>query len=197
MKTKTQKKRKRRAGRGSLMMIAALLFGSAVVRLGNDAGQVYARESAPSALAPPVTTQSCETPEDMRRVLAELQNRDAQLARQETALQSRAKALDITGAEIEKKLTALIAAEEKLRATIALADTAAEDDIGRLISVYENMKPKDAAALFEQMDPQFSAGFLGRMRPDAAAGIMAGLQPQTAYTISVVLAGRNAKVPTE
>jgi flagellar motility protein MotE (MotC chaperone) len=35
------------------------------------------------------------------------------------------------------------------------------------------------------------------MRPDAAAGIMAGLQPQTAYTISVVLAGRNAKVPTE
>jgi flagellar motility protein MotE (MotC chaperone) len=45
------------------------------------------------------------------------------------------------------------------------------------------------------MDPDFAAGFLGRMRPAAAAGIMAGLSPQKAYTISVLLAGRNAQAP--
>jgi flagellar motility protein MotE (MotC chaperone) len=47
------------------------------------------------------------------------------------------------------------------------------------------------------MDPVFAAGFLGRMRSDAAAAILAGLPPELAYSISVVLAGRNASVPTE
>ena len=47
------------------------------------------------------------------------------------------------------------------------------------------------------MTPEFAAGFIGRMRADAAAAIMAGLSPQAAYTISVILAGRNARAPTE
>ncbi|MEP4475030.1 MAG: hypothetical protein ABJ024_08265, partial [Lentilitoribacter sp.] len=78
---------------------------------------------------------------------------------------------------------------------MALANTAAEDDLVRLTAVYENMKPKDASALFEQMEPGFAAGFLGRMRADAAAGILSGLSPQVAYSISVILAGRNADIP--
>ncbi|MEZ5673973.1 MAG: hypothetical protein R3D81_01625 [Thalassovita sp.] len=80
---------------------------------------------------------------------------------------------------------------------MAVADQAAERDIGTLVAVYENMKPKDAAPLFEEMDPNFAAGFLSRMKPEAAAGIMAGLSPNVAYTISVVLAGRNAEAPKE
>jgi flagellar motility protein MotE (MotC chaperone) len=54
------------------------------------------------------------------------------------------------------------------------------------------MKPKDASLLFERMSPDFAAGFLGRMRPDAAAAIMSGLPPELGYSISVLLAGRNA-----
>ena len=81
--------------------------------------------------------------------------------------------------------------------TLALADGATEADVARLTTVYEQMKPKESAALFEEMDPTFAAGFLARMRPEAAAGIMAGLSPEAAYTISVVLAGRNGAVPTE
>ena len=80
---------------------------------------------------------------------------------------------------------------------MATADKAAENDIGRLTAVYENMKPDQAAALFRLMEPSFAAGFLGRMRPDSAAAILAGLEPDLAYSISVVLAGRNADVPRE
>lgn len=107
------------------------------------------------------------------------------------------KALDLADHAIEEKIAALETAERALSATLALADGASESDLGRLTSVYENMKPKDAAALFETMDPAFAAGFLARMRPETAAGIMAGLSPQVAYKISVILAGRNAAVPTE
>ena len=94
-------------------------------------------------------------------------------------------------------MSALVEAEQKLAGTMALAESAAEDDLGKLTAVYESMKPKDAAALFSEMQPEFAAGFLGRMRPDAAAQVMTGLSPDVAYSISVVMAGRNASAPTE
>ena len=52
-----------------------------------------------------------------------------------------------------------------------------------------------AALMFAVMDADFAAGFLARMKPEAAAAIMAGLDPKVAYTISAVLAGRNARAP--
>jgi hypothetical protein len=86
-------------------------------------------------------------------------------------------------------------AEERLRGLMTLAEDSAEGDLAQLTSVYENMKPKEAALLFERMSPDFAAGFLGRMRPEAAAAIMSGLPPELGYSISVLLAGRNAARP--
>jgi len=88
-------------------------------------------------------------------------------------------------------------AENRLADTLALADNAAEKDLERLTSVYENMKPKEAADIFETMDVTFAAGFLSRMRPDAAAGILSNVDKTLAYAISVAMAGRNIGVPTE
>ena len=113
----------------------------------------------------------------------------------EQQIAERLKALDLADRDVSEKLIRLAEVEERLRGTLALADSASEDDITQLVSVYEAMKPKDAALLFEEMIPEFAAGFLGRMRPEAAAGILAGLTPQTAYSLSVILAGRNASVP--
>ena len=44
-------------------------------------------------------------------------------------------------------IEALKLAEERLSATLARADTAAEDDVARLTTVYENMKPKDLGCI--------------------------------------------------
>ena len=106
-------------------------------------------------------------------------------------------ALQNAEAEIAVQLQALQQAEADLTATIALADSAAETDLAQLTTVYENMKPKEAADLFAEMSPPFAAGFLGMMRPDSAAQIMTELEPEVAYSFSVVLAGRNAAVPTD
>ena len=88
-------------------------------------------------------------------------------------------------------------AETELEATLALADGAAESDLAKLTRMYEVMKPKEAAALFTEMDPIFAAGFLGRMQPERAAAVLAGMEPKAAYTLSLILAGRNGAVPTE
>lgn len=191
-----RQRRPRRRLRGALVMIATLLLASAFVRLGNGIGHAVARAPVEAA-TPPDTPQSCETPQDLQILHTALQDRAAQIDRQEKAWQDRLQALRITDREVTQKLIELEAAEDSLRQTLTIAETAAEDDINRLTQVYERMKPKQAAALFEQMDPSFATGFLARMRPEAAAAIMAGLSPQAAHRFSVVLAGRNANAPTE
>ncbi len=188
-----------RNGRGSLLLICCLLLGSAAIRVGSEAGKAVATENPfPAASVeqkPKEPPASQIEPEELSKMLMAFQRREARIDRLEREIEIRRKALEVADEEIEKRLQVLQNAEESLSSLLSIADTAAEDDLTTLTSVYENMKPKDAAPLFEEMEPAFAAGFLGRMRPDAAAGIMAGLSPQKAYSISVILAGRNADVP--
>lgn len=194
-----QKKLAKRAGnRKSLWIIAALLVVSGLVRFSIGPGQALAKEVA--ALTPDqseAAEQSCENDPVTAEILAVLSERENAVAERERIIGDRQQSISFAEIEIQKNLRALEAAENSLSATMNRARTASEEDLSRLTAVYENMKPKDASVLFEQMAPQFAAGFVARMRPDAAAKIMTGLNPERAYSISVILAGRNALTPTE
>ncbi|KAE9630793.1 MotE family protein [Parasedimentitalea maritima] len=203
MSSTLKPKNGRRTRVGTLFMLAVLLIGSAALRLGFEAGPAIAREvaSLPEADLPSgdevVQHESGPSSVEFQHMLAAFQQREEALAAREAEIEDRVKAMELANQAITLKLAALEAAEVKLEETLALADGATENDLFRLTAVYEQMKPKQAAPLFEEMDPGFAAGFLARMKPEAAAGIMAGLSPQVAYTISVVLAGRNGSVPKE
>lgn len=192
------------SGRGVLTVIALLLVMSGLVRLGSGSGAAIALEMKEAAEGlvggqPKVDDAngvSDVTPE-LIALLKSTKAREEAVQQREAELAAREQALALVETSIAEDLQRLEQAEADLRATMAAADQAAENDIGRLTSVYENMKPDQAAALFQLMEPSFAAGFLGRMRADAAAAILAGLTPDLAYTISVVLAGRNADVPRE
>lgn len=179
---------------GVLAIISMLMIGSAAIRLVLEAGPALAKGADTDIeghvnVAPPLPGANM--------LLTELLRREDRLRQKETAVQDREKALEIANRAIESRLVALQEAEEALRATMAIAEKAAEADLTRLTDVYQNMKPKEAAALFETMEPGFAAGFLSRMPPDIAAGVLAGLSPEAAYTISVIMAGRNAAAPQE
>lgn len=201
MTRKSRSNAKRRFRTGTLFAISVLLIGSASLRIGLQAGPAIARESAPDQApndqAAKSPAGSGPTSEDLGVLISALQKREQDLTRRERQIEDRMKALSIAETAIEDRIAALQGAEQALSATLSLADKAAENDLAGLTDVYEKMKPKQSAALFEAMDPEFAAGFLSRMKPDAAASIMAGLSPMAAYAISVVLAGRNASVPTE
>ncbi|MBC7137279.1 MAG: hypothetical protein H5U17_00815 [Defluviimonas sp.] len=189
---RTRKPRKRQ-GRGALLVIVALFAGSGLIRLGEGAFALATTTEPGPAREP----EACEAPADVAAVLAALREREERLASREAELDDRTQAISLASGQIEQKMADLVAAEERLSATLTLADTAAEDDVARLTAMYEAMKPKDAAPLFQEMAPEFAAGFLGRMRPDAAGALLAALEPKTAYTISVLLAGRNASAPNQ
>ena len=204
MAGKNKQKQSGKNTRGALYLIAGLFLASGLLRLGSGTGSAIAREvealsnsAQTEALQPEPEPAACQTDEAIGELLSDLKQREERIRKTEAELEDRRQAIAVAEEGIRQNLEVLAKAEQRLKATIATAETAAEDDLSRLTSVYENMKPKDAALLFEEMDPQFSAGFLGRMRPDAAAAIFAGLSPEKAYSISVILAGRNANVPTE
>ena len=180
-----RKRAENRPKGGVLAVIAMLMIGSAAIRIGFEAGPALAKGSDP---APSQARGSQPKQPGAQELLTELLRREDALKKREAALQDQA---------LETRLAALQEAEESLRQTLAFAEKAAETDLTRLTDVYQSMKPKDAAALFETMDPGFAAGFLSRMPPDSAAGVLAGLSPEAAYTISVIMAGRNAAAPQE
>lgn len=180
--------------RGTLLIVSTMLILSALIRASDGIAPALAREV--TAIMDHDETDPKNEPEPVI-LIADLQQRGAELDRLERELIDRERTLDLAEEQIMLRLQELKATEEALRETMAVAEVAAESDLSRLTAVYENMKPKEAAALFETMDSEFAAGFLGRMRPDAAAQVMAGLSPDAAYRISVVLAGRNANAPTE
>ena len=183
-------RKRRQPGRGVLGLLMLTLAASGAIRLGLGVNEAVA--NAPETVSEPLV---CPQPP---AALAEaLTQREKRVAAQEYALNDRLAALALAEKAIEARLVALTETEAKLSATITMADGAAESDLARLTSVYEAMKPKDAAPLFEEMAPEFAAGFLGRMKPDAAAAILSGMTANKAYAVTILLASRNAGAPTE
>ncbi len=185
---------RRRAGRGTLFIVAILLASSGALRVGSGVGAALARTEDAPALEEGVTKDCPALPAALAEALT---LREGRLAAREAATQDRLAALALADELIATRMTEMQALEERLKATLTLADGAAEADIERLTAVYQAMKPKDASALFEAMAPAFAAGFLGRMPPDSAAAILSGMSSEAAYGISVIVAGRNAGAPTE
>ncbi|KQI69949.1 hypothetical protein AN189_00605 [Loktanella sp. 3ANDIMAR09] len=176
---------------GTLHALAGLLVLSAIVRL-SVAGPAMAEETQQ---ADPAAVAASASGEGVAALNAAFQQREARVKEREDAIAARMRALLLAEQEAAERLAQLVAAEEALSATIAQVDVAAETDVDRLVAVYEGMKPKQAADLFSQMSPDFAAGFLGLMSAEAAAQIMTLVPPEHAYSISVVLAGRNANAP--
>ncbi len=198
MANPAQKRRAKGQGRGALMALALLFFLSGALRVID--GAATAAANGHHAAAPAEPAHAAESGPDLAGLaaaMAEVRAREARVTRAEQALADRMRALEIAEKTVDAKLIELAAAEERLAATMQRTKTAAEEDVARLTSVYENMKPKEATEIFARMAPEFAAGFLGRMRADAAAAIMSGLEPEKAYAISVLLAGRNANAPKQ
>ena len=185
-------------GIGATTVLAAIFLASGLIRFGDgpasDLAHLFGTRQAGAASDLPAP----EAPDSaLEEILAELKDRQGELDEREARLAERETRLAAVEGKLREQLDELARAENSLTELMKLSAGAAEDDLSRLTAVYEGMEPKRAAELFAEMSPVFAAGFLGRMRPDAAAQIMAGLDPSAAYSISVIIAGRNAGIPSD
>ncbi|TQS71567.1 hypothetical protein ERN12_11110 [Rhodobacteraceae bacterium] len=182
-----------KARRGTLLILAAFLMGSGFIRVGIGAESAMAQSDETAPETPSNSAPECITQAGVLSMLDELNARASKLDEREALLGNRQAAIDMAESQLTKQIEEMQVAEAELARTVEIADRGATDDVARLVTLYENMKPKQAVPLFETMAPEFAAGFLAQMEPASAAAIMAGLTPDTAYTISVMMAGRNAQ----
>ncbi|SUZ30592.1 hypothetical protein ROE7235_00316 [Roseibaca ekhonensis] len=186
----TQRARSRGTGMGFvLLLLAALFFAAGLSQLSlGVANAIAAEDTAPAPAQTPAAI-------DGGALFEALRAREAQVAETEKALEARAEALRDAEKSLRAQLEQLQAAEDRLAATLSQTETAAETDLTRLTTVFEHMKPPQAAALFSTMETEFAAGFIARLDPQFAGEVMAELDPTLAYGISAVLAGRHARTP--
>ena len=195
-----------RLGLGALVVAALLMAASGALRLGHGVGAAIAEtrvqsadaahpDTAPDATMAAANPDPAHCPAPPAELARALSDRDAALKAREASVAQREAALELADQVTRQRLKALEDMEHSLSALIVQVDAAAEQDLIRLTTMYETMKPKQAAAIFDQMVPEFAAGFLGRMQPEIAAQIMAGMKPEISHAVTVLLAGRNARAP--
>lgn len=132
-----------------------------------------------------------ETGRELSLLISEVERKSSELRERERIVSEREVAQDEVGLRIDAKIKDLTIAEERLRQTIGQAKESASKDIDTVVSLYERMKPKQAAGVFEMMEPALASGLLARMNPEVASGILANLSAEKSYAISVFLSGRN------
>lgn len=179
---------RKRAALGGVSLIVLCFLGSATLRFG-ESGLAVAEEIAERATAP--------APPAGDALLTALRTREGALDAREKTMADRAQALNVAEAKLAEQLAAFETARGQLEKTLASADKAAEKDIDRMTTVYEKMKPADAARIIDKMDVTFAAGLLARMRPEIAANVLAGMSAESAYAVTLTVASRNSRVPTE
>ncbi|NWG92708.1 MAG: hypothetical protein HXY21_09400, partial [Parvularculaceae bacterium] len=133
---------------------------------------------------PATPPQSCidgPLAETLAGEFKDLEKRKAELATKEESIQGLSR-------HVEKRLAEL----ETLNAALADRAQAAGDEqneeIKRVATIYERMKPAQAGPIIGGMDPEFAASLLLAMNGESASEVMATLDVKRAYAITVLMA---------
>ena len=146
-------------------------------------------QSTPVKNATNTQAQQCITGEVLKSANAKL----ALLQAREEEIAARESAYNAIEQRLKKQLAVIESARDALTKDVTKRTDIAQRDLIHLTTMYQTMKPKQAAKIFDKMDPKFSAGFLREMKSGTAGLILANMQSAKAYEISLVIATRNAK----
>ena len=119
-------------------------------------------------------------------------------------LQERREALDTRGRDLEMRENLLKAAEKRVEAKVAelkdvetrvntamgTRDKAEAERFKSIVSMYENMKAKEAARIFDRLDIKILVEVSTQMNPRKMSEILAQMSPESAERLTVELAAR-------
>ncbi len=115
----------------------------------------------------------------------ELDQRERELAMRETMLQAQEKKLDEKVAELKD-------VEAKIQAATGKKQEAELAKLKGVVTMYENMKAKDAAKIFDRLDIRLATEVAYQIAPRRMSDILALMSPEAAERLTVELANRNA-----
>lgn len=130
-----------------------------------------------------------------RAILESLQGRREQLDARSRDLDMRENLLKAAEKRVEAKVAELKDVEARVNTAMGNRDQAEEKRFKTIISMYENMKPKDAARIFDRLDMKVLIEVATHMNPRTMSEILANMTPDTAEKLTVELANRARAQP--
>lgn len=143
-------------------------------------------EKAPEA---PPAAQGSGSPTE-RVILEKLGARRDALRQKSDELDLREKMLGEAERKLETGLGDLKKAEDKVDAVAKAKEEAEKQGLKNIVTMYEAMKPKDAARVFDRLGHDVLVPIVLAMNPRKMAEVLAVMQPEAAERLTVALANR-------
>jgi flagellar motility protein MotE (MotC chaperone) len=146
--------------------------------------------SAPGALDPDHPPPSAGE----RAVLESLNQRRQELEARARELDVRENLLTATEKRVEARLAEIKETEARINATVHKKDEAEAARFKSLVSMYENMKAKDAAKIFDRLNMPVLLELASQINPRRMSDILAQMSPEVAERLTGEIAARAGAV---
>lgn len=151
----------------------------------------------PEPVDPPPSPQGTVIPTDgpiptgaERAILERLQQRREELDTRARELEMRESLIQSAEKRIDTHLNEIKDIESQIKVEKEQNNEAEGARLKALITMYENMKPRDAAKIFNGLEDGVLVEVAARINPRTMADIMAQMQPDVAQRLTVELANR-------
>ncbi|WP_346894590.1 hypothetical protein [uncultured Roseibium sp.] len=123
-----------------------------------------------------------------RAVLESLGKRRQDLEKQRGQLDLREKLLQATEERIQKRVEELKKLEKQIEGAVEEKRKQDESEIAGLVTMYESMKPKDAARIFDRLSMPVLLKVVRQMKPRKMADILGKMSSEAAERLTVAIA---------
>lgn len=159
-------------------------------------------QKAGNKIAPPPPVDGTVIPTDgvaapsgaERAILERLQQRREELDKRARELDIRENLIKAEEKRMEGRLTELKETEGQIATNTQKKSAADAERLKGLVTMYENMKPRDAAKIFDRLDPDVLLEVVSLINPRKMSDIMAQMSPDAAERLTVELASRGQSV---
>jgi flagellar motility protein MotE (MotC chaperone) len=160
----------------------------------------------PKAEQPKAETKTAEVPRQPvppaplsaseRAILDRLQDRRTTLEERSRELDLREGLLKAAEKKLDGRVEELRQSEARVEGTARQQEDAADKQMKSVVTMYEAMKPKEAARVFDRLDIRVLLPIVTAMNPRRMSEILAVMSPEAAERLTVALATRGQQPGT-
>lgn len=121
-------------------------------------------------------------------LITQLRQRREALESRSTSLDLQEKLLESTEKRINEKIGQLEVLEDRIKSHLRLFEEKETEQLQSIVSIYETMKPKEAAPRFEALSLQTQLDLVQLMNPRKVAALMEKMTPRKASLLTTELA---------
>ena len=125
-------------------------------------------------------------------ILERLSERREELEEQAKSIEMREALLSAAEKRLEQRVSELKALEESIKLATRQRKQEQQEDLGKLVAMYQSMKPKQAAKIFEVLEADVLLDIVRVMNPRKVAAIMGSMRADAAGALSLAIAKGNS-----